>query len=122
VRGKPEYRELPGTGSEAEQAEAARAYQLSWHNSIVEDLFVGQLQSTITCAGCGGTSHCFDPFYSLALPLPSKKAGAPVPLQVGGLGGQGLGDCGQGREAAEGIPRCCLQWRAVDGSNPTTPL
>jgi ubiquitin C-terminal hydrolase len=81
VRAKPQYRELPSTGSEAEQAEAARAYQLSWHNSLVEDLFVGQLQSTVTCAGCGGTSHCFDPFYSLALPLPARKGGGPVPLQ-----------------------------------------
>ncbi|KAI8468488.1 MAG: hypothetical protein J3K34DRAFT_477798 [Monoraphidium minutum] len=79
VRGKPSYRELSGKGSEAEQAEEARAYQLSWHDSIVEDTFVGQLQSTITCGACGGASHCFDPFYSLALPLPPK--GGPVTVQ-----------------------------------------
>jgi hypothetical protein len=80
VPGKPSYRELTGKGSEAEQAEEARSYQLSWHDSVVEDVFVGQLQSTITCAACGGASHCFDPFYSLALPLPAK--GGPVAVQV----------------------------------------
>lgn len=82
VRAKPRYVELSGKGSEFEQAEAARAYQLSWHDSIVEDLFVGQLQSTITCGSCGVASHCFDPVYSLALPLPAR--GGPVSVQVGG--------------------------------------
>lgn len=39
----------------------------------------GQLQSTVTCGGCGTLSHCFEDFLDLSLPIP---AGRVVSIQV----------------------------------------
>ena len=40
------------------------------NDSVVNDLFFGQMKSHITCQSCGATSVTFDPFSSLSLPLP----------------------------------------------------
>ncbi|WIA11761.1 hypothetical protein OEZ85_011855 [Tetradesmus obliquus] len=74
VQGKPQYRELSSHGSVLQQAAEAAGYARSWHDSLVDDLFGGQLQSTITCSACGAQSHCFDPFLDLSVPLPRGKA------------------------------------------------
>ncbi|XP_050740686.1 ubiquitin carboxyl-terminal hydrolase Usp2 isoform X5 [Drosophila biarmipes] len=42
-------------------------------NSLVRDLFVGQLKSTLKCTTCGNTSVTFDPFWDLSVPLPSSS-------------------------------------------------
>lgn len=34
-------------------------------NSMIKDLFVGQLKSTLKCTQCGNTSVTFDPFWDL---------------------------------------------------------
>lgn len=79
MHAKPQYRELSSAGSEAAQAAEAASYARSWHDSTVDDLFGGFLQSTITCSGCGHRSHCFDPFLDLSVPIPKSRA---VSLQV----------------------------------------
>lgn len=42
-------------------------------NSIIRDLFVGQLKSTLRCTVCSNTSVTFDPFWDLSVPLPSSS-------------------------------------------------
>ncbi|XP_055371373.1 ubiquitin carboxyl-terminal hydrolase Usp2 isoform X2 [Condylostylus longicornis] len=42
-------------------------------NSMIKDLFVGQLKSTLKCTTCGNTSVTFDPFWDLSVPLPSSS-------------------------------------------------
>jgi ubiquitin C-terminal hydrolase len=83
---KPEYRELPGTGSVAQQAAAATWYAREWSDSWIDDVFGGLLQSTIKCQRCGHESHCFDACTNLSLPLPSAGAScsdsAGVPLEA----------------------------------------
>lgn len=79
MRGKPLYRELSGRGTETEQADAAAAYARSWHDSMIDDLFGGQLQSTLTCNTCGWQSHCFDPCLGVSVPIPKKR---PVTVEV----------------------------------------
>lgn len=37
------------------------------------DLFVGQLDSCLICDECKNSSHAFDPFWSLALPIPQVR-------------------------------------------------
>eukprot|EP00775_Hariotina_reticulata_P007492 gene7492-7701_t len=81
VPGKPRYRELSCKGSEASQAAEAAAYARSWHDSLVDDLFGGQLQSTVTCSSCGQRSHQFDPMLDLSVPLPKSSKCRPVTLQ-----------------------------------------
>jgi hypothetical protein len=39
----------------------------------------GQLQSAVTCGGCGAVSHCFEDFLDLSLPIP---AGRKASIQV----------------------------------------
>ncbi|XP_055915058.1 ubiquitin carboxyl-terminal hydrolase Usp2 [Eupeodes corollae] len=42
-------------------------------NSVIRDLFVGQLKSTLRCTVCGNTSVTFDPVWDLSVPLPSSS-------------------------------------------------
>ena len=41
--------------------------------SVVRDLFVCQLKSSLKCTTCGNTSVTFDPFWDLSVPLPSSS-------------------------------------------------
>lgn len=59
--------------NESSQAESSWKSYASFENSVVVDLFVGQLRSTLTCTLCGHNSVTFDPFWDLSLPLPSEK-------------------------------------------------
>ncbi|XP_035912685.1 ubiquitin carboxyl-terminal hydrolase 2-like isoform X2 [Anopheles stephensi] len=43
-------------------------------NSVIKDLFVGQLRSTLKCTHCDTESTMFDPFWDLSLPLPSSNS------------------------------------------------
>lgn len=72
VESKPKYRELEGKGTEAEQAGEALRYFKSWHDSIIDDIFGGMLESSIQCLSCGHVSYCFDPFLDLSVPVPGK--------------------------------------------------
>ena len=72
-----------GTGSilnpeQLEQSRAAALQQsrkawdgyLALNDSVVTDIFAGQLQSTIECLTCHHRSFCFDPFLDLSVPIP----------------------------------------------------
>ena len=72
MKGKPPYKELKGEGSVNAQAEEAWDYAHSRSSSVVQDIFAGQLQSTLQCPVCGALSHTFDEFMDLSLPLPQK--------------------------------------------------
>ncbi|XP_053658360.1 ubiquitin carboxyl-terminal hydrolase Usp2-like isoform X2 [Anopheles marshallii] len=43
-------------------------------NSVIKDLFVGQLRSTLKCTHCDTESTMFDPFWDLSLPLPTTNS------------------------------------------------
>ncbi|XP_053682630.1 ubiquitin carboxyl-terminal hydrolase Usp2-like [Sabethes cyaneus] len=43
-------------------------------NSVIKDLFVGLLRSTLKCTVCNSASVTFDPFWDLSLPLPSTNS------------------------------------------------
>ncbi len=49
IKLQPEYRELDGKGTQQEQANQAMDYFWSWHDSIIDDIFGGLLESSITC-------------------------------------------------------------------------
>lgn len=69
---KPTYRELVerrGT-SDAAMAEEWWRYFRERSNSYVQELFAGQLKTTVECRVCGHVSRAFDPFWDLALPIP----------------------------------------------------
>ena len=43
---------------------------LEKNNSVVTDIFAGQLQSTIECLVCNHKSYTFDPFLDISVPIP----------------------------------------------------
>lgn len=74
VTEKP-YSELKDSDGRADSVVAAEAWQQhhSRNQSIVIDLFYGQLKSKVSCLGCGRDSVRFDPFSLLSLPLPVEN-------------------------------------------------
>lgn len=81
VHKKPQYRELKGEGSEQAQADEAWDNARSWSSSVVQDVFEGQLKSTLHCPKCDKESHRFDCFHDISLPLP-KTGRASCTIEV----------------------------------------
>ncbi|XP_059614538.1 ubiquitin carboxyl-terminal hydrolase 32 isoform X2 [Phlebotomus argentipes] len=69
------YSELKDSDGRADNVVAAEAWlqHNARNQSIVIDLFYGQLKSKVTCLGCGKDSVRFDPFSLLSLPLPVEN-------------------------------------------------
>ncbi|XP_070075458.1 ubiquitin carboxyl-terminal hydrolase Usp2 isoform X2 [Drosophila takahashii] len=59
--------------SDNKKADLTWEWYTRHENSLVRDLFVGQLKSTLKCTTCGNTSVTFDPFWDLSVPLPSSS-------------------------------------------------
>lgn len=74
VMEKP-YLELKDSDGRADNIVASEAWQYhkSRNQSIIVDLFYGQLKSKVSCLGCGRDSVRFDPFSLLSLPLPVEN-------------------------------------------------
>ncbi|XP_078378951.1 ubiquitin carboxyl-terminal hydrolase 2-like isoform X2 [Oculina patagonica] len=72
VKSKPKYTlcEYDDSLSDHQNAEKSWKNYLSRDNSLMTDLFVGQLKSTLKCCNCGYASVTFDPFWDLSLPIP----------------------------------------------------
>uniref|UniRef100_A0A182PRW5 ubiquitinyl hydrolase 1 n=1 Tax=Anopheles epiroticus TaxID=199890 RepID=A0A182PRW5_9DIPT len=74
VMEKP-YTELKDSDGRSDVIVAAEAWSQhhARNQSIIVDLFYGQLKSKVTCQGCGRDSVRFDPFSLLSLPLPVEN-------------------------------------------------
>jgi ubiquitin C-terminal hydrolase len=79
IPGKPPYKELSEKPeqSDAEVANGWWRYYGERCDSRVRDLLTGQLKTLVRCESCGHISRAFDPFTTLALPIPKSA-------QVGG--------------------------------------
>lgn len=79
VKSKPIVDSVTGTGENDEEVA-----EKSWENhklrndSIVSDLFHGQLKSTLVCPKCGRCVSIFDPFVSISVPVPVPEVLSPV--------------------------------------------
>ena len=78
-----------------ESVRAWKAYLRS-NDSIITDIFGGQLQSSVECLTCHHRSLCFDPFLDLSIPI------------VGGESGGG-GAERRGREPAKCTLQACME-------------
>ncbi|KAM8708672.1 hypothetical protein ACLKA7_015611 [Drosophila subpalustris] len=74
VMEKP-YSELKDSNGRPDKIVAAEAWSQhhARNQSIIIDLFYGQLKSKVSCLGCGHESVRFDPFSLLSLPLPVEN-------------------------------------------------
>lgn len=69
------YTELKDSNGRADALVAVEAWNQhhSSNQSIIVDLFYGQLKSKVSCLTCGNESVRFDPFSLLSLPLPVEN-------------------------------------------------
>lgn len=58
--------------SDLEKANVMWDWYTKRENSVIKDLFVGQLKSSLHCTHCEKTSVMFDPFWDLSVPVPSS--------------------------------------------------
>jgi len=64
---------------DAEELSKLGSAMLSWNrqksisNSIVSDIFAGQIESVIRCSTCGFESATYDAFFDLSVPIPKKN-------------------------------------------------
>jgi uncharacterized UBP type Zn finger protein len=63
--------------SASEMANDAWQQYLDFNDSIVTDIFAGQLQSTIECLTCTNKSYCYDPFLDLSIPIKVDQINQP---------------------------------------------
>ncbi|CAL8091336.1 unnamed protein product [Calicophoron daubneyi] len=74
VKDKP-YVEVKDAGGRPDEVVAKEAWEnhKARNDSVIVDLFHGQLKSTVICPTCNYRSVTFDPFASLNLPLPETN-------------------------------------------------
>jgi hypothetical protein len=70
---------------------AKRESELQWtrylklNDSVITDMFAGQLQSTVECLTCGHRSSTYDPFLDLSVPIFSENEATPPKSFLGSL-------------------------------------
>lgn len=62
---KGEKLEIDDNMSDTRKADQTWEWYSKVENSLIRDLFVGQLKSSLKCTVCGNTSVTFDPFWDL---------------------------------------------------------
>ncbi|XP_018786848.1 PREDICTED: ubiquitin carboxyl-terminal hydrolase 2 isoform X2 [Bactrocera latifrons] len=70
---KGEHLKIDDNLSDNKKADLTWEWYARHENSLIRDLFVGQLKSTLRCTTCGNTSVTFDPFWDLSVSLPSSS-------------------------------------------------
>ena len=73
---KKEYIELKEKSDDESEEECSKRFwdnYLKRNDSIITDLFCGQIKSTLTCPDCGYINITFDPFNTLNLNIPQRK-------------------------------------------------
>jgi ubiquitin carboxyl-terminal hydrolase 4/11/15 len=78
---RPVVDAVTGDGS-SDEATARLAWEnhLKRNDSVVVDLFHGQLRSTLRCPDCGRSTVVFDPYVAVPLPIQVAAAATTVPV------------------------------------------
>ncbi|KAJ3118720.1 Ubiquitin carboxyl-terminal hydrolase 21, partial [Nowakowskiella sp. JEL0407] len=75
------------TDNELERIRDTEKALFWWNNhraknqSIISELFCGQMHSTVTCNSCGKSSSTFEIFWDISLPVPAGRAYTPISLE-----------------------------------------
>ncbi|XP_048588927.1 ubiquitin carboxyl-terminal hydrolase 2 isoform X2 [Nematostella vectensis] len=95
VQEKPKYKmcEFDNSLSDLEKAKKSWKLYIERDNSLITDLFVGVLKSTLICLECGFKSVTFDPFWDLSLPIPRKSGSGYSSSRYTGGGDVDIRDC-----------------------------
>jgi ubiquitin C-terminal hydrolase len=76
VHNPPAYYEIKDSPSDSMEAKSRRwwNYYQARNDSVLSNLFCGQLKSEIVCSHCDTKSTAFDPFWDISLPLTRGKS------------------------------------------------
>ncbi|XP_014473143.1 PREDICTED: ubiquitin carboxyl-terminal hydrolase 2 isoform X2 [Dinoponera quadriceps] len=69
----PIHGDIPDSYSETQKAVESWKRYLRSEDSMIVDVFVGQLRSSLHCTSCDHVSVTLDPFWDLSLPIPARS-------------------------------------------------
>eukprot|EP00964_Phaeocystis_antarctica_P099148 scaffold65035_cov72-Phaeocystis_antarctica.AAC.1 len=74
--------------------------------TLIDDIYAGEIRSSVVCLGCGGVSCSTEPITDLSLPIPHSRRGAleapPEPPTLAGPAATAAHEGGDGAAAADG--------------------
>ncbi|XP_066597159.1 ubiquitin carboxyl-terminal hydrolase 4-like isoform X5 [Prorops nasuta] len=73
VKPQPILTDIPDTYTDSQKASESWKRYLRNEDSMIVDVFVGQLRSSLRCTSCDHVSVTLDPFWDLSLPIPSRS-------------------------------------------------
>ncbi|XP_064292958.1 ubiquitin carboxyl-terminal hydrolase Usp2-like isoform X3 [Plodia interpunctella] len=114
VKPKPILTEIDDNLSDSAKANEAWSRYLRVEESLVGDIFVGQLKSTLRCTHCNHDSVTFDPFWDLSLPIPSRTGNLKLQQCLQHFTKQEELDGDEKPTCSKcGVRRKCLKWFTV---------
>ncbi|KAF7407265.1 hypothetical protein HZH66_001802 [Vespula vulgaris] len=73
IKPQPIHTDIPDMYTDSEKAAESWKRYLRSEDSMIVDLFVGQLRSSLRCTFCDHVSVTLDPFWDLSLPIPARS-------------------------------------------------
>ncbi|KZC14564.1 PREDICTED: uncharacterized transmembrane protein DDB_G0289901-like [Dufourea novaeangliae] len=73
VKPQPIHTDIPDVYTDSQKAVESWKRYLRSEDSMVVDVFVGQLRSSLHCTDCDHVSVTLDPFWDLSLPIPARS-------------------------------------------------
>nr|XP_031830010.1 ubiquitin carboxyl-terminal hydrolase 24 isoform X4 [Nomia melanderi] len=73
VKPPPIHTDIPDMYTDSQKAVESWKRYLRSEDSMVVDVFVGQLRSSLHCTACDHVSVTLDPFWDLSLPIPARS-------------------------------------------------
>ncbi|XP_054007213.1 ubiquitin carboxyl-terminal hydrolase 2-like isoform X1 [Hylaeus anthracinus] len=73
VKPQPIHTDIPEMYTDSQKAVESWKRYLRSEDSMIVDVFVGQLRSSLRCTSCDHVSVTLDPFWDLSLPIPARS-------------------------------------------------
>ncbi|XP_068986006.1 uncharacterized protein [Bombus flavifrons] len=73
VKPQPIHTDIPEMYTDSQKAVESWKRYLRSEDSMIVDVFVGQLRSSLHCTSCDHVSVTLDPFWDLSLPIPARS-------------------------------------------------
>ncbi|XP_076299950.1 uncharacterized protein LOC143218582 isoform X3 [Lasioglossum baleicum] len=73
VKPPPIHTDIPDMYTDSQKAVESWKRYLRSEDSMIVDVFVGQLRSSLHCTACDHVSVTLDPFWDLSLPIPARS-------------------------------------------------
>ena len=122
---KPEYEDIEDQREGESDEELGNRWWGHYekrNDSVIKDMFAGQLRSELTCLSCGHRSLRFDPFWSLSVPIPAaatsnnKDSSSPTSRMKRYLGLKRRNKCDESKYKIQECLKCFVSEERLDES------